>query len=53
MGAAEVGRELGEAGGPLVVGALAAAGLGIGLAGLAAVMALAVAFPHVARARPE
>ena len=36
MGAAEVGRELGDAGGPLLVGAIAApAGLAIGLLGLA------------------
>ncbi|GAA5142069.1 MFS transporter [Pseudonocardia adelaidensis] len=50
MGAAEVGREVGDAGGPLLVGALAAAAgaLGVGLAGLAvALVALAVA---VARA---
>jgi len=41
MGAAEVGRELGDAGGPLLVGAIAAgAGLGTGLAVLAAVLAL-------------
>jgi MFS transporter, DHA1 family, tetracycline resistance protein len=40
MGAAEVGRELGDAGGPLLVGALAAAAgaLGFGLAGLALVL---------------
>ncbi|WP_051792935.1 MFS transporter [Amycolatopsis jejuensis] len=39
MGAAEVGRELGDAGGPLLVGALAtAATLGAGLAGLAVVL---------------
>jgi DHA1 family tetracycline resistance protein-like MFS transporter len=37
MGAAEVGRELGDAGGPLLVGAIAApAGLAIGLLSLAA-----------------
>jgi DHA1 family tetracycline resistance protein-like MFS transporter len=37
MGAAEVGRELGDAGGPLLVGAIAApAGLGVGLLSLAA-----------------
>ncbi|HEX8858878.1 MAG TPA: MFS transporter [Actinomycetes bacterium] len=37
MGAAEVGRELGDAGGPLLVGAIAgAAGLGLGLLSLAA-----------------
>jgi DHA1 family tetracycline resistance protein-like MFS transporter len=36
MGAAEVGRELGDAGGPLLVGAIAApAGLSVGLLGLA------------------
>lgn len=34
MGAAEVGRELGDAGGPLVVGALSVAGLAVGLGGL-------------------
>ncbi|MBB5159754.1 MFS transporter [Saccharopolyspora phatthalungensis] len=39
MGSAEVGRELGDAGGPLLVGALAAAAtLGLGLAGLALVL---------------
>lgn len=39
MGSAEVGRELGDAGGPLLVGAIAAAaGLTLGLAGLAAVL---------------
>jgi MFS transporter, DHA1 family, tetracycline resistance protein len=37
MGAAEVGRELGDAGGPLLVGAIAApAGLAVGLLSLAA-----------------
>lgn len=41
MGAAEVGRELGDAGGPLLVGAIAAAGtLGLGLGSLAALLAL-------------
>ncbi|WP_054055711.1 MFS transporter [Alloactinosynnema sp. L-07] len=41
MGAAEVGRELGDAGGPLLVGALAAAAgaLSFGLIGLAVVLA--------------
>ena len=39
MGAAEVGRELGDAGGPLLVGAIAAAAtLGAGFLGLAAVL---------------
>jgi len=42
MGAAEVGRELGDAGGPLLVGAIAAAAtLGAGFLGLAAVLAVA------------
>jgi DHA1 family tetracycline resistance protein-like MFS transporter len=36
MGTAEVGRELGDVAGPLLVGAIAApAGLGVGLLGLA------------------
>ena len=39
MGAAEVGRELGDAGGPLLVGAIAAAvSLGGGIAALAIVL---------------
>lgn len=42
MGAAEVGRELGDAGGPLLVGAIAtSATLDIGFLGLAAVLAVA------------
>ena len=42
MGAAEVGRELGDSGGPLLVGAIAtAATLGAGYWGLAAALALA------------
>lgn len=42
MGTAELGREAGDAGGPLLVGAVAAgAGLGWGLASLAAAVALA------------
>lgn len=40
MGAGEVGRELGDAGGPLLVGALSTVGLGAGLAGLGAVIAV-------------
>ncbi|MCG8921867.1 MFS transporter [Lentzea sp. CC55] len=41
MGSAEVGRELGDAGGPLLVGGLAVvASLPVGLLGLAAVIAL-------------
>ncbi|GAB3133359.1 hypothetical protein GCM10027289_23070 [Tsukamurella serpentis] len=44
MGSAEIGREVGDAGGPLLVGAVAAtAGLTAGLAGLAAV-SVVVAF---------
>ncbi|MGI9000840.1 MAG: MFS transporter [Pseudonocardia sp.] len=42
MGAAEVGRELGDAGGPLLVGALATvASLPLGLGGLAVLLAVA------------
>lgn len=42
MGAAEVGRELGDAGGPLLVGAIAtAATLGAGFLGLAALLVVA------------
>lgn len=41
MGAAEIGRELGDAGGPLLVGALAASiGLAAGFVGIAALVAL-------------
>jgi MFS family permease len=41
MGAAEVGRELGDAGGPLLVGAIAATtALGPGMAGLAVLLAV-------------
>ncbi|MGW0161952.1 MFS transporter [Mycobacterium sp. NPDC003323] len=44
MGSAEVGRELGDAGGPLLVGAVAAgATLTVGLVGLAAALALTAA----------
>lgn len=49
MGAAEVGRELGDAGGPLLVGALAtAATLGFGLIGLAVLLAATAAAVAVA-----
>jgi hypothetical protein len=42
MGAAEVGRELGDSGGPVLVGAIAAAAtLGAGFLGLAAVLVIA------------
>jgi MFS family permease len=51
MGTAELGREAGDAGGPLLVGAVAAgAGLGWGLASLAAAVALVTAaVPRTAR----
>jgi MFS transporter, DHA1 family, tetracycline resistance protein len=55
IGAAEVGRELGDAGGPLLVGALAAAvSLSVGLGGLAAALAaigVGVAATAAGRAR--
>ncbi|HEX5349670.1 MAG TPA: hypothetical protein VFW64_21645 [Pseudonocardiaceae bacterium] len=52
MGAAEVGRELGDAGGPLLVGALAtAATLGFGLIGLAVLLAATAAAVAVAGTR--
>jgi hypothetical protein len=42
MGAAEVGRELGDAGGPLLVGGIAAAtSLGAGFLGLAVLLVVA------------
>ena len=51
MGAAEVGRELGDAGGPVLVAALASiAGLGAGLLGLA--VGLLVLAGHAARQPP-
>ncbi len=56
LGAAEVGRELGDAGGPLLVGAVAAAAtLGAGLAGLALVLSALAAVVAGARTivRPE
>lgn len=41
MGSAELGREVGDAGGPLLVGALAATlGVGVGLGGLAVIVAV-------------
>jgi MFS family permease len=44
MGAAEVGRELGDAGGPLLVGAIAVAStLGLGLGALAVLLAVTAA----------
>ncbi len=48
-GAAEVGRELGDAGGPLLVGVDAAATLTGGLAALAALLALGAAITAGAR----
>jgi MFS transporter, DHA1 family, tetracycline resistance protein len=53
MGAAEVGRELGDAGGPLLVGAVASvAALSAGLLTLAAVLAAAGAIIRQASPRP-
>ncbi|MDQ6782587.1 MAG: MFS transporter [Actinomycetota bacterium] len=40
MGAGEVGRELGDAGGPILVGALSPIGLGVGLLALAAAIGI-------------
>jgi MFS family permease len=57
MGAAEVGRELGDAGGPLVVGALAAVisltPALLGFAGLLTAAAGFLASPSSRRAPPE
>jgi hypothetical protein len=54
MGAAEVGRELGDAGGPLIVGAVAsAAALPAGLLTLAALLAAAGAVIRQATPRPR
>jgi MFS family permease len=51
MGAAEVGRELGDAGGPLLVGAIAAAAtLGTGFLGLAVVLVVAAVAAFGSRA---
>ena len=50
MGAAEIGRELGDAGGPLLVGGIAAAAtLAVGFLGLAGVSALSAAAVAVTR----
>lgn len=50
MGAAEVGREAGDAGGPLLVGAIASGGtLNLGLIGLAALLAATAAAITVRR----
>jgi hypothetical protein len=50
MGSAEIGRELGDAGGPLLVGVLATTTtLATGFLGLAALLALAAAAVMVAR----
>lgn len=43
MGAGEVGRELGDAGGPILVGAVSPLGLGAGLAALAAAIGIGAA----------
>jgi hypothetical protein len=49
MGAAEVGRELGDAGGPLLVGALAAVSLGTGFVGLSLALAAIAALVSMGR----
>ncbi|SEP50596.1 MFS transporter [Amycolatopsis saalfeldensis] len=52
LGAAEVGRELGDAGGPLLVGAIAAVStLGIGMGGLAALLAVIATLTALTTAR--
>jgi MFS transporter, DHA1 family, tetracycline resistance protein len=49
MGTAELGRELGDAGGPLLVGAVAAAtSVAVGLGALGQVAALSAAFVGIA-----
>jgi MFS family permease len=54
MGAAEVGRELGDAGGPLLVGAVGLVSLAAGLGALAAVLVICAALiAPPARARPS
>jgi hypothetical protein len=53
MGSAEVGRELGEAGGPFLAGAFAAGGgLGAGFLGIAALVALTAPGAGVVRRTP-
>jgi hypothetical protein len=49
MGAAEVGRELGDAGGPLLVGVLAAVSLGTGFVGLSLTLAAIAALVSTGR----
>lgn len=53
MGAGEVGRELGDAGGPVLVGALGPIGLGAGLAALAAALALSAGLSSPRLSRPR
>ena len=54
MGSAELGREVGEAGGPLVSGAVAAvAGLGAGFLAIAGLVALTLPSAAVARSSPH
>jgi hypothetical protein len=52
MGAGEVGRELADAGGPILVGAFSPAGLATGLIALAATISLG-ALTTWRRARPQ
>ena len=54
MGTAEIGREVGEAGGPLLTGALAATlGLAAGFLGVAALVTLTAAGAGAVRSRPS
>lgn len=55
MGAGEVGRELGDAGGPALVGTFGALSLGAGFAAIAATLAAcaALALPQLSTPRPE
>jgi hypothetical protein len=54
MGAGEVGRELGDAGGPLLVGMLSPLGLGAALAGLAGAIGVGAATAwKMGGAKPE
>lgn len=52
MGAGEVGRELGDAGGPVLVGAFGVVGLGAGLAALAAALVASAGLALPGRSRP-
>jgi MFS family permease len=53
MGAGEVGRELGDAGGPLLIGAFSTVSLGVGFGALAGAVALAGALAGLGGARRD